>query len=259
MAFNKLWGLMCIFSKLRTSCYLHIMYKEPQYSWEGLKILFAFPNIKLKLCFVMLVFWCTVTNQWRCTMLQTLRRCPSGTWVTLCSMTILRHLRVKVRKDMENAMLIAAPPDSVWCDGKRRLVVIRGNQNSERYQDNILQQLGIPHSHSLRWNSLLQDDNALHHRTSFIRKCLQNLHGDDGMASQQTWSKPHFAVGTTVTDTTMFADFRQQCVTRLVISMRRTCLPHAAKIPVCQLFNYRYAFILEISITKSTKQQSMTE
>ncbi|GLD67144.1 caspase-13-like protein [Lates japonicus] len=92
-------------------------------------------------------------------------------------------------------------------------------------------------------NSILQDDNARPHRAGFIRDYLQNL-GVERMESpasspnlnpiEHVWDHLGRAVCARVTNTTTVADLRQmlveewdaipqQCVTRLVTTMRRRC------------------------------------
>ena len=127
--------------------------------------------------------------------------------------------------------------------GKTRLVIIGGNLNAERYRDEILQPVAIPYVHSLGPNSILQDDNARPHRAGFIRDYLQNVgvermewptSSPDLNPIEHLWDQLGRAVRARVTNTTTLADLRQmlveewdaipqQCVTRLVTSMRRRC------------------------------------
>lgn len=127
--------------------------------------------------------------------------------------------------------------------GKTRLVIIGGNLNAERYRDEILQPVAIPYLHSLGPNSILQDDNARPHRAGFLRDYLQNLgvermewpaSSPDLNPIEHLWDQLGRAVRARVTNTTTLADLRQmldeewdaipqQCVTRLVTSMRRRC------------------------------------
>ena len=127
--------------------------------------------------------------------------------------------------------------------GKTRLVIIGGNLNAERYRDEILQPVAIPYLHKLGPNSILQNDNAHPHRAGFIRDYLQNLgvermewpaSSPDLNPIEHLWDQLGHAVHARVTNTTTLADLRQmlveewdaipqQCVTRLVTSMRRRC------------------------------------
>ena len=103
--------------------------------------------------------------------------------------------------------------------------------------------MAIPYLHSLGPNSILQDDNAGPHRAGFIRDYLQNVgvermgwpaSSPDLNPIEHLWDQLGRAVRARVTNTTTLADLRQmlveewdaipqQCVTRLVTSMRRRC------------------------------------
>uniref|UniRef100_A0A667ZNY4 Transposase Tc1-like domain-containing protein n=1 Tax=Myripristis murdjan TaxID=586833 RepID=A0A667ZNY4_9TELE len=127
--------------------------------------------------------------------------------------------------------------------GKTRLVIIGGNLNAETYRDEILQPVAIPYLHSLGPNSVLLDDNARPHRAGFIRDYLQSLavermewpaSSPDLNPIERLWDQLGRAVRARVTNTTTLADLRQmlveewdaipqQCVSRLVTSMRRRC------------------------------------
>ncbi|GLD67633.1 caspase-13-like protein [Lates japonicus] len=160
--------------------------------------------------------------------------------------------RSKCGEDVESAMLIAAlivggGSVMVWGGishtGKTRLVIIGDSLNAERYRDEILQPVAIPYLHRLGTNPILQDDNAHPHGAGFIRDYLQNLgvermewpaSSPDLNPIQHVWDQFGHAVCARVTNTTMLADLRQmlveewgaipqQCVIRLVTSMRRRC------------------------------------
>ncbi|KAL7828173.1 hypothetical protein AOLI_G00313250 [Acnodon oligacanthus] len=127
--------------------------------------------------------------------------------------------------------------------GKTRLVIIGGNLTAERYRDEILQPVAVPYLHSLGPNSILQDDNTRPHRAGIIRDYLQNLgvermewpaSSPDLNPIKHLWDHLGRAVRSRVTNTTTLADLQQmldeewdaipqQCVTRLVTSMRRRC------------------------------------
>uniref|UniRef100_A0A4W6FSW7 Tc1-like transposase DDE domain-containing protein n=1 Tax=Lates calcarifer TaxID=8187 RepID=A0A4W6FSW7_LATCA len=96
---------------------------------------------------------------------------------------------------------------------------------------------------SLGPNSILQDDNACPHRAGFIRDYLQNLgvqmmewpaSNPDLNPIEHMWDQLGQAVRVRVSNTTTLADLRQmlveewdavpqQCVNRLVTSLRRRC------------------------------------
>lgn len=112
---------------------------------------------------------------------------------------------------------------------RMKFLICGGNLNEERCQCGVLQQVAPPYVHSLGLNSTLQDDNAGTHRASSLRD------GEDGAVCQQPWPPSAEAccrVG--VTDTTTFTGLwrmpveerdviPQQCVTRRMTSMRRSC------------------------------------
>ena len=127
--------------------------------------------------------------------------------------------------------------------GKTELVIIEGNLNAVRYQNEILEPVAIPYLQNLGPNSILQDDNAHPHRGRIITEYLQNLGVErmewpavspDLNPIEYLWDQLGRAVRARVTNATMLADLRQilveewdaipqQCVTRLVTSMRRRC------------------------------------
>ena len=127
--------------------------------------------------------------------------------------------------------------------GKTRLVIINGNLNAQRYRDDILQPAAIPYLRNLGPNSILQDDNARPHRARIITAYLQNQRvqrmdwpacSPDLNPIEHLWDQLGRAVRARVTNTTTLAGLRQilvqewnaipqQCVTRLVTSMRRRC------------------------------------
>ena len=127
--------------------------------------------------------------------------------------------------------------------GNTRLVIIGGNLNAERHRDEILQPVAIPYIHSLGPNSILQDDNARPNRAGLTRDYLQNVgvermewpaSSTDLNPIEHLWDQLGRAVRARVTNITTLADLRQmlveewdaipqQCVTRLVTSMRRRC------------------------------------
>ncbi|KAJ8381891.1 hypothetical protein SKAU_G00026690 [Synaphobranchus kaupii] len=127
--------------------------------------------------------------------------------------------------------------------GKTELVVIEGNLNAVRYRNEILEPVAIPYLQNLGPNSILQDDNARPHSARIITEYLQNLGVErmewpavspDLNPIEHLWDQLGHAVRARVTNTTMLADLRQilveewdaipqQCVTRLVTSMRRRC------------------------------------
>ena len=101
--------------------------------------------------------------------------------------------------------------------------------------------MAIPYLQNLGPNSILQDDNARPHRGRIITEYLQNLGVErmewpavspDLNPIEYLWDQ--LAVRARETNATMLADLRQilveewdaipqQCVTRLVTSMRRRC------------------------------------
>ena len=114
---------------------------------------------------------------------------------------------------------------------------------SVRYRNEILEPVAIPYLQNLGPNSILQDDNARPHRGRIITEYLQNLGVErmewpavspDLNPIEYLWDQLGRAVRVRVTNATMLADLRQilveewdaipqQCVTRLVTSMRRRC------------------------------------
>ena len=114
---------------------------------------------------------------------------------------------------------------------------------SVRYRNEILEPVAIPYLQNLGPNSILQDDNAHPHRGRIITEYLQNLGVErmewpavspDLNPIEYLWDQLGRAVRARVTNATMLADLRQilveewdaipqQCVTRLVTSMRRRC------------------------------------
>ena len=114
---------------------------------------------------------------------------------------------------------------------------------SVRYRNEILEPVAIPYLQNLGPNSILQDDNARPHRGRIITEYLQNLGVErmewpavspDLNPIEYLWDQLGRAVRARVTNATMLADLRQilveewdaipqQCVTRLVTSMRRRC------------------------------------
>ena len=127
--------------------------------------------------------------------------------------------------------------------GKTEFVIIEGNLNAVRYRNEILEPVGIPYLQNLGPNSILQDDNARPHRARIFTEYLQNLGVErmewpavspDLNPIEYFWDQLGRAVRIRVTNATMLADLRQilvaewdaipqQCVTRLVTSMRRRC------------------------------------
>ena len=101
--------------------------------------------------------------------------------------------------------------------------------------------MAIPNLHSLGPNSILQDDNARPHSAGYFRDHFQNVgvermewpaSSPDLNPIEYLWDQLGRAVRARVTNTTTLADLRQmlveewdaipqQCVTRLVTSMRR--------------------------------------
>ena len=114
---------------------------------------------------------------------------------------------------------------------------------SVRYRNEILEPVAIPYLQNLGPNSILQDDNARPHRGRIITEYLQNWGVErmewpavspDLNPIEYLWDQLGRAVRARVTNATMLADLRQilveewdaipqQCVTRLVTSMRRRC------------------------------------
>ena len=84
--------------------------------------------------------------------------------------------------------------DGISLTGKTRLVVIEGNFNAERYQEEILQPVVVPWLHNLGPHSILQDENAdSTNRVGLIRDDLQKL-GVGRMDCQQSSPQPHWTL-----------------------------------------------------------------
>ena len=114
---------------------------------------------------------------------------------------------------------------------------------SVRYRNEILEPVAIPYLQNLGPNSILQDDNARPHRGRIITEILQNLGVErmewpavspDLNPIEYLWDQLGRTVCVRVTNATMLANLRQilveewdaipqQCMTRLVTSMRTRC------------------------------------
>uniref|UniRef100_A0A3Q0T115 Tc1-like transposase DDE domain-containing protein n=1 Tax=Amphilophus citrinellus TaxID=61819 RepID=A0A3Q0T115_AMPCI len=105
--------------------------------------------------------------------------------------------------------------DGISLTGKTRLVITGGNLSAEGHRGEILQPVALPYLHSLRLNSILQDDNARPPQSGFIRDYLHNLgvkrmersaFSPDLNPTEHLWDQLGCAVCTTVTNTTTLAD-----------------------------------------------------
>ena len=74
--------------------------------------------------------------------------------------------------------------------GKTELVIIEGNLNAVRYQNEILEPVAIPYLQNLGPNSILQDDNARPHRGRIITPPEFGT-GEDGMACRESRPQPN--------------------------------------------------------------------
>ena len=127
--------------------------------------------------------------------------------------------------------------------GKTRLVVINGTLNAQRYRDEILDPVAIPHVQNMGVGNIPLDDNARPHTARIVQEHLQhraysecNGHHAILNAIEHLWDLLLLgrAVRNRVNNTTAVQDLRQivadewdtipqQRVQRFISSMRRRC------------------------------------